>query len=75
MAKRRKFSTADKESVAQRALGICEYCQMPEDFSTDTFEMEHITALANDGTNENDSIIIYLLLPSLYANYLITLFQ
>jgi hypothetical protein len=56
MAKRRKFSTADKESVAQRASGSCEYCQMPEDFSTDTFEMEHITALANGGTNDLGNI-------------------
>ncbi len=36
MAKRRKFSITDKESVAQRAFGICEYCQMPKDFSTDS---------------------------------------
>lgn len=56
MAKRRKFSMTDKESVAQRAFGICEYCQMPEDFSTDTFEMEHITALVNGGTHDLGNI-------------------
>jgi HNH endonuclease len=56
MAKRRKFSAADKESVSRRAAGICEYCQMPENFNTDTFEMEHITALANNGTNDLGNI-------------------
>jgi hypothetical protein len=56
MAKRRKFSAADRELVAQRAFGICEYCQMPENFNTDTFEMEHITALANDGSNDLGNI-------------------
>jgi HNH endonuclease len=56
MAKRRKFSPADKELVTQRALGICEYCQMPENFNTDSFEMEHIIPLAHDGTNDLGNI-------------------
>jgi 5-methylcytosine-specific restriction endonuclease McrA len=56
MAKRRKFSQEDRELVARRANGICEYCQMPENFNTDTFEMEHITALVHNGTNDLGNI-------------------
>lgn len=56
MAKRRKFSHADKALVRTRARGICEYCQMPEDFETDTFEMEHIIPLVRNGTNDLDNI-------------------
>lgn len=52
MAKRRKFSNSERSAVAQRARGLCEYCQVPEAFSADTFEMEHIIPLVHDGTNE-----------------------
>jgi hypothetical protein len=56
MAKRRKFSNSERSAVAQRARGLCEYCQVPEGFSPDTFEMEHIIALVHGGTNELDNI-------------------
>jgi hypothetical protein len=56
MAKRRKFSSTEREAVAQRAQGSCEYCQVPEDFCPDTFEMEHITPLAHGGNNELNNI-------------------
>jgi hypothetical protein len=56
MAKRRKFSNSERSAVGQRARGLCEYCQVPEGFSADTFEMEHIIPLVHDGTNELDNI-------------------
>ena len=56
MAKRRKFSAADRELVAQRAQGICEYCQCPQNFVPDAYELEHIIALAQNGSNDLDNI-------------------
>lgn len=56
MAKRRKFSSIDREFVAQRAQGVCEYCQSPQDFVPDTYELEHIVPISLNGTNDLDNI-------------------
>jgi HNH endonuclease len=56
MAKRRKFAPIDRALVKRRARGRCEYCQSPEDFESDTFELEHIIPLARNGSNELDNI-------------------
>ncbi|MEN9613263.1 MAG: hypothetical protein RLZZ628_4077 [Bacteroidota bacterium] len=58
MAKRRKFAALDKALVRRRAQGLCEYCQSPEDFESDTFELEHIIPLARNGSNELDNIAL-----------------
>ena len=52
MLKRRKFSESERLFVQQRANGCCEYCLTRYDFSSETFEMEHIIALVLNGTNE-----------------------
>lgn len=52
MHKRRKFSQIERDFIAHRAHGCCEYCQIPHDFSPDTFEIEHIISLFQGGTNE-----------------------
>lgn len=56
MAKRRKFAAIDRALVKRRARGRCEYCQSPEDFESDTFELEHIIPLVRNGSNELDNI-------------------
>ena len=52
MLKRRKFTEAERGFLLQRANGCCEYCLTRYDFSSETFEIEHILALINNGTNE-----------------------
>jgi hypothetical protein len=52
MHKRRKFSLIERDFIAHRAKGCCEYCRMLYDFSPDTFEIEHIISLFQGGTNE-----------------------
>jgi hypothetical protein len=52
MHKRRKFSLIERDFIQHRAHGCCEYCKILHDFSPDTFEIEHIIALIQGGTNE-----------------------
>ena len=52
MLKRRKFSESERLFMLQRAKGCCEYCLTRYDFSCETFEIEHIIPLINNGTNE-----------------------
>lgn len=52
MLKRRKFPQTERDFIANRARGCCEYCQILNDFSPDTFEVEHIEPLSQGGTND-----------------------
>ena len=52
MHKRRKYTLVERDFIAHRANGCCEYCKTPHDFSPDTFEIEHIISLFAGGTNE-----------------------
>jgi hypothetical protein len=52
MHKRRKFSFIERDFVAVRANNCCEYCQIPRDFSSETFAIEHIISLFHGGSNE-----------------------
>jgi HNH endonuclease len=56
MHKRRKFSIIERDFVAHRARGCCEYCQILHDFTPDTFELEHIIPLIENGTNALSNI-------------------
>ena len=51
MPKRKKFSQNERDFIARRAHGCCEYCKILHDYSPDTFEIEHIIALFVGGTN------------------------
>jgi hypothetical protein len=37
-----RVSAALRQTVAARAKNYCEYCRCPEDFSTDSFTVDHI---------------------------------
>lgn len=52
MLKRKRFSQIEKDFIAIRAHGCCEYCKIRHDYSPDTFEIEHIISLFEGGTNE-----------------------
>ncbi len=45
-----------KQSVADRANRICEYCRSPEQFSSSKFSVEHIVPVHLSGTNELDNL-------------------
>ena len=53
---RRGISSAIEALVRQRAGERCEYCRSPEDFSPDTFSIEHIYPRALGGTSEEDNL-------------------
>lgn len=56
MPKRKRFSSTERDFIMRRANGCCEYCQILYDFSPDTFEIEHIISLFQDGTNELENL-------------------
>jgi len=37
-----RVSAALRRTVASRSKGFCEYCRCPEEFSPDSFTVEHI---------------------------------
>ena len=55
---RPKFTAANRLSIAQRAGFCCEYCQTPEDFSPDIFDIEHIISLANGGKSDDGNLAL-----------------
>lgn len=52
MAKR-GISRETERLVRARAPELCEYCRCPEEFSPDTFSLEHILPRALGGTHSN----------------------
>jgi len=53
---RRKISPAKRLLIATRAAFLCEYCRIPEDFSTDVFNIEHVNSLLHGGTNADNNM-------------------
>jgi len=53
---RRRISRQKRLAIAERARFVCEYCHTPEDFSTDLFNIEHITPILHGGTNKDDNL-------------------
>ena len=50
------LSVALERLVVERARGRCEYCRLPEAFSSGSFEIEHIQPRALGGTSEADNL-------------------
>jgi HNH endonuclease len=44
-----EVSAALRRSVVERAKGACEYCQLHQDFSIYTHEVDHVTATKHGG--------------------------
>ncbi|MEZ4960487.1 MAG: HNH endonuclease signature motif containing protein [Saprospiraceae bacterium] len=55
---RRKFTASRRLAIAQRAGFLCEYRQSPEDFSPDSFDIEHIMAVINGGSSHDDNLAL-----------------
>lgn len=45
-----------RQQVAERAHSACEYCLSQEDYSPDTFSIEHILPRSRDGTSTLDNL-------------------
>jgi hypothetical protein len=58
MSKRHKFSRAEREIIVNRAQGCCEYCQILQDYSPDSFEAEHIIPVARNGSDDLGNIAL-----------------
>ena len=57
MAKKR-FSTRERNQIARRARGCCEYCLSQEAFSPQTFSIEHIAPRTAGGSDEPDNLAL-----------------
>ncbi|WP_322744466.1 MULTISPECIES: HNH endonuclease signature motif containing protein [unclassified Coleofasciculus] len=47
-----------KEAIARRAGGCCEYCRSQARFSPDPFSIEHIIPRSKNGTDEDDNLAL-----------------
>lgn len=53
---RRKIPSARRLEIAMRAGFLCEYCHTPEDFTTDTFNIEHILPILHGGSEAEGNL-------------------
>ena len=53
---RRKIPLRLRRQVIARAQGRCEYCRSPEEFSLDTFTVDHIQPVADSGSDNLDNL-------------------
>jgi len=56
MPTRRKIPLRLRRKVMERAQYRCEYCRSPEDFSLDTFTVDHIQPVTHDGDDELENL-------------------
>lgn len=53
-----KVSAAIRAKVEARANGLCEYCLLPDEFSSQSFSIEHIIPQSKQGTSELDNLAL-----------------
>ena len=56
MATRRKIRHGLRQQVRARAQHRCEYCRSPEDFSLDSFAVDHIQPVAQTGDDSLENL-------------------
>lgn len=56
MSNKPRLNSLQKIQVKERARHCCEYCLSQEDYSPDTFSVEHIIPLVKGGTNRLDNV-------------------
>lgn len=47
-----RLSVQTHQTVAQRAQGLCEYCQSPEAYCPDSFTVDHVAPRQQGGTDD-----------------------
>ena len=55
---RRYVTVTEKQIVADRAQGRCEYCQSRADFATQSFSVEHIIPVSLNGETELENLAL-----------------
>jgi HNH endonuclease len=53
-----QLTKKQKEQVAQRAKGCCEYCRSQLSFSPDPFSIEHILPRSKGGTDDTENLAL-----------------
>lgn len=48
----KRFSRSARQQISERANLRCEYCQLPAEFSFQTFQIDHIVAIKHGGSDE-----------------------
>src|SRR5688572_21486483 len=54
----KRVSRKLKAQIADRAGGVCEYCQIPLDFSPDPWSVEHILPRARGGADREENLAV-----------------
>ncbi len=55
---RRYVSAEERQIIAARARGRCEYCQSPADYATQSFSVEHIVPVSRGGDTLLDNLAL-----------------
>ncbi|WP_439638206.1 HNH endonuclease [Spirulina sp.] len=50
------LSSQTRQAVAQRARGLCEYCQSPEAYCPDSFTVDHVVPRQQGGTDDLENL-------------------
>jgi len=53
-----RVPAAQRQAVAERAGGCCEYCRSQERFSPDPFSVEHVTPRATGGADDPSNLAL-----------------
>jgi 5-methylcytosine-specific restriction endonuclease McrA len=51
-------SRSDRQAVASRARGCCEYCRSQARYATEAFSIEHIQPLSREGADDIDNLAL-----------------
>jgi 5-methylcytosine-specific restriction endonuclease McrA len=51
-----RLSVQTRQAVAQRAQGLCEYCQSPEAYCPDSFTVDHVVPRQQGGTDDLENL-------------------
>ena len=71
MAQRRKIRIRLRRQVILRAQNRCEYCRAPEAFSLDTFTIDHILPIGEEGRSTFKRRATFPRLPCCHGNGLL----
>ncbi|MGI8670909.1 MAG: HNH endonuclease [Aridibacter sp.] len=53
-----KFSLNKRQTIEKRANDLCEYCRLPQEFSTQPFVIEHIFPVSRGGNDDLENLAL-----------------